>query len=112
MQAEEEKRAEEALWVVNGRARTSVGSRQAEEAWALAVAGAVHQEKEVIEVADDAARQTVAWLQSQSVDIDTVESRHEPFIGPYHAAIDLVAMAEAHVVGMVVPQEQPTRRTV
>jgi hypothetical protein len=35
-----------------------------------------------------------------------------PFLGPYHASIDIVAsaddaaMAEAYVVGMVVPQDQ------
>jgi hypothetical protein len=47
------------------------------------------------------------------VDIANVESTAEPFLGPYHAAVDLVAsaddaaMAEAYMVGMVVPQEQP-----
>jgi hypothetical protein len=47
-----------------------------------------------------------------SVDIATVESTAGPFLGPYCAAVDLVAsaddaaMAEAYVVGMVVPQEQ------
>jgi hypothetical protein len=52
-------------------------------------------------------------LQSQSIDIATVESTAGPFLGPYHAAVYLVAsadgaaMAEAYVVGMVVPQEQP-----
>jgi hypothetical protein len=113
-QAEEEKRVGEALQVVNGRTRTVVGSRQTEEeAWALAATVAVHQDKEVMEVA---ARQTVALLQSQSIDIATVESTAGPFLGSYHAAVDLVAsandaaMAEAYVVGMGVPQEEPTRR--
>jgi hypothetical protein len=47
----------------NRRPRTVVGSSQAEEeAWALAVAVAVHQEKEVMEVAEDTARQVVALL--------------------------------------------------
>jgi hypothetical protein len=65
VQAEEEKRAGEALWLVNGHARTIVGSSQArEEAWALAVAVAVHQEKEEMEVAEDGVRQEVALLQS------------------------------------------------
>jgi hypothetical protein len=76
---------------------------------------AVHQEKEVMEVAEDTARQAVDLLQSQSVNIATVESTAGPFLGPYHAAVDLVAsvddaaMAEAYVVGMVVPQEQPDK---
>jgi hypothetical protein len=44
------------LQVVNGRARTVIGLRQVEEeAWALAAAVAAHQEKEVMEVAEDAA---------------------------------------------------------
>jgi hypothetical protein len=66
----------------------------------------------VVEVAEDAARQEAALLQSQSIDITTIESTAGPFLGPYRAAIDLVAsaddvaMAEAYVVGMVVPQEQ------
>jgi hypothetical protein len=113
MQAEEEKRVGEAPRVVNGRTRTIVGSRQAEEeAWVLAAAVAAHQEKDVMEVAEDAARQAMALLQSQSVDVATVESA-EPFLGPYHAAVDLVtstdaaAMADAYMVGMVVPREQP-----
>jgi hypothetical protein len=76
---------------------------------------AAHQEKEVMEVAEDTARQAVDLLQSQSVNIATVESTAGPFLGPYHAAVDLVAsvddaaMAEAYVVGMVVPQEQPDK---
>jgi hypothetical protein len=114
VQVEEEKRVGEALLVVNRRAHSVVGSRQAEEeTWALAAAMAAHQEKEVMEVAEDAARQAVALLQSQSIDIATVESTAGPFLGPYHAAVDLVAsaddaaMVEAYVVGMVVPQEHP-----
>jgi hypothetical protein len=40
-----------------------VGSRQAEkEAWVLAAAVEAHQKKEVMEVAEDAARQAVALL--------------------------------------------------
>jgi hypothetical protein len=72
----------------------------------------VYQQKEVVEVAEDAARQAVALLQLQSVNIATVESTTGPFLGPYRAAVDLVAladdaaMAEAYVVGMMVPQEQ------
>jgi hypothetical protein len=87
-----------------------VGSRQAEEeAWALAADVVVHREKEVMEVAEDAASQAVALLQSQFVDISTAG----PFLGSYRVAVDLMAsaddaaMAEAYVVGMVVPQEQP-----
>jgi hypothetical protein len=63
-----------------------------------------------MEVAEDAARQAVALLQAQSVDVATVESIARPFLGPYRAAVDLVAsaddaaMAEAYVV---MPQEQP-----
>jgi hypothetical protein len=66
-----------------------------------------------MEVAEDAARQAVALLQVQFVDIATVESTAGPFLRPYHAAVDLVAsaddaaMAEAYVVGMVVPHDQP-----
>jgi hypothetical protein len=66
----------------------------------------------VVEVAEDAARQAAALLQSQSIDIATVESTSGPFMGPYRAAVDLVvsaddaAMVEAYVVGMVVLQEQ------
>jgi hypothetical protein len=47
----------------------------------------------------------------QSVDIATVESTAGPFLGSYRVAVDLIAsannaaMAEAYVVGMVVPQE-------
>jgi hypothetical protein len=69
---------------------------------------ATHPKKEVMEVADDAARQAVALLQSQSFDVATFESMVGPFLGPYHATVDLVAsaddaaMAEAYVVGMVV----------
>jgi hypothetical protein len=70
VQVEEEKRIGEALLVVNRRARSIAGSRQAEEkAWALATAVAAHQEKEVAEVAEATARQTVALLQLQSIDI-------------------------------------------
>jgi hypothetical protein len=63
-------------------------------------------------VAEDAARQAAALLQSQSIDIATVESTVGPIWGPYRAAVDLVAsaddaaMAEAYLVGMVVPHEQ------
>jgi hypothetical protein len=55
----------------------------------------------------------MALLQAQSVDFATVESTVGPFLGPYRMAVDLVAsvddaaMAEAYMVGMVVPQEQP-----
>jgi hypothetical protein len=57
VQADEEKRIGEALVVVNQRAHNVVGSRQAEqEAWALAAAVAAYQQKEVVEVAEDAAR--------------------------------------------------------
>jgi hypothetical protein len=63
VQAEEEKRVGEALMVINRRTRSIVGSRQVEgEAWALVVAVAVHQEKEVMEVAEDVTRQAVALL--------------------------------------------------
>jgi hypothetical protein len=103
---------EKARQAVNLRSSNVVGSRQAEEeAWALAAAVAAHQEKEVMEVAEDAARQAVALLQSSSVVVATVESMAGPFLGSYRAAVDLVAsadyaaMAEAYVVGMVVPQE-------
>jgi hypothetical protein len=62
-----------------------VGSRQAEEEeeWALAAAVAAHQEKEVMEVAEDTVCQAVALLQSSSVDVTTVESTAGPFFGPY-----------------------------
>jgi hypothetical protein len=79
----------------------------------MAAAVAAHQEKEVLEVAEDAARQAVALLQAQSVDIATVESTAGAFLGPYRAIVDLVAsaddaaMAEVYVVGMVVLQESP-----
>jgi hypothetical protein len=119
VQAEEEKRVGEVLLVVNQCKHNIVGLRQAEEeAWALAAAMAAHQEKEVMEVVEDAKRQAVALLQSQSIDIATVESTVGSFLGLYHAAIDLVAsaddaaMAEAYVVGMVVPQEQPDEEDV
>jgi hypothetical protein len=106
VQADEEKRVGEALLVINQHARSVVGSCQADqEAWALAAAVAAYQHKEVVEVAEDAARQAAALLQAQSVDIATVESTAGPFLGPYRAADD-AAMAEAYVVGMVVPQEQ------
>jgi hypothetical protein len=82
VQAEVANRLGEALEVVNGRPRTTVGSRQAEEeAWALVAAMAAHQKKEVLEVAEYAARQAVAMLQEQSVDIATVESTVDPFLG-------------------------------
>jgi hypothetical protein len=108
-----EKRIGEALMVVNQHAHNIVGSRQAEqEAWTLAAAMAAYQQKEVVEVAEDAARKAAAQLQPQYVDIATVESTAGPFLGPYRAAVDLVAsaddtaMAKAYMVGMVVPQEQ------
>jgi ATP/maltotriose-dependent transcriptional regulator MalT len=110
MQADEEKRIGEALVAVNQHAHNFVGSCHAEqEAWVLAAAVAAYQQKEVVEVAEDAARQVAALLQSQSVDITTVESTVGPFLGPYRTAVDLimsadnVAMAKAYVVGMVVP---------
>jgi hypothetical protein len=113
MQAEEEKRIGEVLVIVNQRVHNVVGSRQAEqEAWAVVAAVAAYQQKEVVEVAEDAARQAAALLQSQSVNIATVESTTGPFLGLYRAAVDLVAsaddaaMAEAYMVGMVMPQEQ------
>jgi hypothetical protein len=63
VQADEEKRVGEALLVVNQRVSSVVGSRQAEqEAWALAAAVAAYQQKEVVEVAGDAARQAAALL--------------------------------------------------
>jgi hypothetical protein len=103
----------EALLVVNQRARSVIDSLQAEqEAWARVAAMAAYQQKEVVEVAEDAAHQAAALLQSQSVDIATDESTAGPFLGPYRAVVDLVlsandaAMAEAYVVGMVMPQEQ------
>jgi hypothetical protein len=65
VQADKEKRIDEALVVVNQRAHNIVGSRHAEqEAWALAAAVAAYQQKEVVEVAEDAARQAAALLQS------------------------------------------------
>jgi hypothetical protein len=67
IKAEEEKRVGKVLRVINGRARTIIGSRQAKaEAWALAATVAAHQEKEVMEVAEDAARQAVACSRSPS----------------------------------------------
>jgi hypothetical protein len=45
----------------------------------------------------------------QSVNIATIESTAGPTLGPYRAAVDLIASAdhaaraEAYVVGMVVP---------
>jgi hypothetical protein len=99
--------------VVNRHASNIVISRQAEEeAWVLAATVAAYQLKKVVEVAEDAARQATAMLKSQSIDIATIESTAGPFLGPYRDAVDLVAsadnaaMAEAYVVGMVVPQEQ------
>jgi hypothetical protein len=53
---------------------------------------AAYQQKEVVEVAEDAARQTEALLQAHSVKIATVESTAGPFLGPYRAAADLVAL--------------------
>jgi hypothetical protein len=37
----------------------------------------------------------VALLQSHSIDIATVESTTGPFLGLYHAAVDLVASDDA-----------------
>jgi hypothetical protein len=85
--ADEEKRVGEALLVINRRARSAVGSRQADqEAWALVAAVAAYEKEDVVEVAEDAARQAAAMLQAQSVDIAIVESMAGPFLGPYHAA--------------------------
>jgi hypothetical protein len=82
VQAGEEKRIGDALVVVNQRKHSVVGSRQAEqEAWVLAAAVAAYQQKEVVEVAEDAAHQASALLHSQSVDIATVESTAGPFFG-------------------------------
>jgi hypothetical protein len=59
------------------------------------------------------ARQVVAFLQAESVDVATIDSTVGSFLGPYCAAVYLVASAddaimdEAYVVGMVIPQEQP-----
>jgi hypothetical protein len=113
VQADEEKRVSEALLVINRRACSVIGSRQADqEVLALEAVVAAYHHKEVVEVAEDAARQAAALLQAQSVDIATVESTAGPFLGPYRAAVylvasaDDVAIAEAYVVGMVVPQEQ------
>jgi hypothetical protein len=44
-----------------------------------------------MEVVEATARQAVALAQSHSVDITTVESTTGPFLGQYHAAVDLVA---------------------
>jgi hypothetical protein len=63
VQAEEDERVGEALLVINRRAQRR---RLQEEAWALAAAMTAQQEKEVMEVAEDTARQVVALLQSQS----------------------------------------------
>jgi hypothetical protein len=83
VQADEEKRVGEALLVVNLRACIIVGSRQADqEAWAVAAAVAAYQHKEVVEVAEDAARQAAALLQAQFIDIATVESTVGHFLGP------------------------------
>jgi hypothetical protein len=58
VQAEEEKRVGDTLVVVNQCACSVIGSRQAEqEACSLAAAMAAYQQKEVVEVAEDAARQ-------------------------------------------------------
>jgi hypothetical protein len=93
--------------------RNIVSSHQADqEAWTLAAAMAAYQKEDVVEVAEHAARQAAAMLQAQSIDIATIESTTGPFLGSYRAAVDLVAstddatMAEAYVVGMVVPREQ------
>jgi hypothetical protein len=67
IKAKEEKRVGEVLRVVNGRACTVIGSRQVKaEAWAQAAAVAAHQEKEVMEVAENATRQEVACSRSPS----------------------------------------------
>jgi hypothetical protein len=90
-----------------------VESREANvEVWALAVEVTAHQEKEVLEVAENAARQAVAFLQAQSIDVATIRSTTGPFLGPYRVTTDLVssayntAMVEAYVVGMSMPQGQ------
>jgi ABC-type sulfate transport system substrate-binding protein len=63
VRAYKEKRIGEALEVVNQRAHSIVGSRQAEqEAWALAAAVVAYQQKEVVEVAEDVARLAAALL--------------------------------------------------
>jgi hypothetical protein len=83
VQAKEDKSFSEALQVVNCHTCMVVGSRQTEkEAWAMAAAVSAHQEKEVTEVAEDAARQAVALLLAQSINIATVESTVDPFLGP------------------------------
>jgi hypothetical protein len=56
------------------------------------MAVATHQEKEVMEVAEDAARQVVALLQSLSIDIATVESTNGPFLGPKLLAWSLILL--------------------
>jgi hypothetical protein len=84
--------ATEALLVINQRARSVVGSRQVDQdVWALFAAMAAYQKEDGVEVTDDTARQAAAMLQVQSVDIATVESTAGPFLGPYRAAVDLVA---------------------
>jgi hypothetical protein len=58
--ADEEKRVGEALLVVNRRARSVVGSRQADqEAWALAAVMAAYEKVDFVE---DAARQATPKL--------------------------------------------------
>jgi hypothetical protein len=47
-----------------------------------------------MEVAEDVARQAVALLQAQSIDVAIIKSTVEPFLRPYHAAVDLVALAD------------------
>jgi hypothetical protein len=47
-----------------------------------------------MEVAEDAVRQAAALLQAQSIDVAIIESMVEPFLGPYHAAVDLLASAD------------------
>jgi hypothetical protein len=61
-------------------------------------------------VAEVAAHQAVAMRQEESIDVATVGSTPDvPFLRPYRASADLIAlandvvMAEAYVVGMVVP---------
>jgi hypothetical protein len=55
--ADKEKRVNEALLVINQHARSVIDSRQAnQEAWVLAATMAAYQQKEVVEVAEDATR--------------------------------------------------------
>jgi hypothetical protein len=81
-QDDKEKRIGEALLVVNQRTHSVVGSRHAEqEAWALAAAVAAYQQKELVEVAEDTARQAAALLQSQSINIAPSSPRPSLFWG-------------------------------